>query len=192
MVCFVLPVSCLVAVVLTVNLSPLLFCDWKNATGTSRGALNRHSLSHGHLQCVEQAVTFIAVMEEKRQSIKSKLSDLYDKEVQQNTKAPICIIDVLQFLTKQGLALRGHTWNKGTKRESGNFNTLIDLMAKYHVPSCIPNVLNSPRNARYLSPRIQNELILINGDLIQKSIVVECNASLFLSVMLDRQLMYLW
>jgi len=36
-----------------------------------------------------------------------------------------------------------------------------------------------------LSPRIQNKLILINGDLIQKSIVVECNASLFWSDKLD-------
>ena len=93
---------------------------------------------------------------------------------------------MLQFLTKQGLALWGHTWNKDTKRESGNFTTLIDLMAKYS-SELHSHVLNSPRNARYLSPRIQNELmlILINGDLIQKSIVVECNASLFWSVMLD-------
>ena len=57
-------------------------------------------------------------------------------------------------------------------------------MAKYS-SELHSHVLNSPRNARYLSPRIQNELILINGDLIQKSIVVECNASLFWSVMLD-------
>ena len=104
------------------------FCDWKNVTGASRGALNRHSLSQGHLQCVEQAVTFIAVMERKKPSIKSRLSDSYDKQVQQNTKALISIIDVIQFLTKQGLALRGPTWNKSTRRENGNFTTLIDLM----------------------------------------------------------------
>ena len=41
------------------------------------------------------------------------------------------------------------------------------------------HLLNSARNARYLSPQIQNELILINADLIRKSIIVECNTSLF-------------
>ena len=41
------------------------FCDWKNAVGTSRGTLNRHSSSRSHLQCLEQAVTFIAVMDKK-------------------------------------------------------------------------------------------------------------------------------
>ena len=72
-------------------------------------------------------------MERKKPSIKSRLSDSYDKQVQQNTKALISIIDVIQFLTKQGLALRGPTWNKSTRRENGNFTTLIDLMAKYSV-----------------------------------------------------------
>ena len=123
-------------------------------------------------------------MERKKPSIKSRLSDSYDKQVQQNTKALISIIDVIQFLTKQGLALRGPTWNKSTRRENGNFTTLIDLMAKYSV-ELNSHLLNSARNARYLSPQIQNELILINADLIRKSIIVECNTSLFWSIMVD-------
>ena len=45
------------------------FCDWKNAYGSSRGALNRHSLSQTHQHCLEQAVNFIAVVEKKKQSI---------------------------------------------------------------------------------------------------------------------------
>ena len=35
----------------------------------------------------------------------------------------------------------------------------------------------------YLSPKIQNEFITINGDMIRKSIVDKCNSSLFWSVM---------
>ena len=46
-------------------------------------------------------------------------------------------------------------------------------------------IFNSPKNARYLSPKIQNEFITINGDLIRKSIVDECNASLSWSQMAD-------
>ena len=49
-------------------------------------------------------------------------------------------------------------------------------MAKYSV-ELNSHLLNSARNARYLSPQIQNALILINTDLIRKSIIVECNTS---------------
>ena len=157
------------------------FRDWKNATGKSRGALYRHSSSCGHLQCNEQAVTFLAVTDKKTLSIKSQLSASYDK---QNTGALLSVIDVIQFPMNQDLALRGHHWNKGIKREDGNFSTLIDFVAKYN-SDLNSHLHSSARNARYLSPKIQNELISINGDLIRKSIVEECNASLFWSVMVD-------
>ena len=60
------------------------FKDWSSATGTSHGTLCRHSSSHCHLRCKEQAVAFIAVMERRRPSVKSQLSDAYSKQVEQN------------------------------------------------------------------------------------------------------------
>ena len=39
------------------------FHNWKNAVGTSHSKLNRHFESQTHKQHVEEAVTFIAVME---------------------------------------------------------------------------------------------------------------------------------
>lgn len=61
------------------------FCNWKDATGATRGSLNRHSSSHTHQQCVEQAASFRGVIEKKADSIKSQLSVAYDKQVQINT-----------------------------------------------------------------------------------------------------------
>ena len=103
------------------------FRDWKNATGSSRGCLNRHNSFCKSHQCAEQAVSFIAVMEKRRMSIRSQLSADYDKQVQENAKALMAIIDVIQFLTKQGLALRGHHWNKVTRGKDGNFSAFIDI-----------------------------------------------------------------
>lgn len=160
------------------------FRDWKNAVGTARGTLNRHSSSQNHIQCQERAIAFIAVMEKRKLSIKSQLSSVYDNQVQKNAKALVAIVDIIQYLVRQGLALRGHTWNKETKREGGNFSTMVDFVAKYS-PELSSHLTSSARNARYLSPRIQNEFISINGDLIRKAIVEECNASLFWSLMLD-------
>ena len=80
--------------------------------------------------------------------------------------------------------MRGSNWDKSAKREDGNFSRLLDLLSKYS-PELKSHLLHSPKNARYLSPKIQNELIAINGDMIRKSIVDECNSSLFWSIMAD-------
>ena len=80
---------------------------------------------------------------------------------------------------KQGLGLRGsNNWDKSAKREDGDFLSLLDFLSSYS-PELKSHVHNSPQNARYLSPKIQNEFITINGDMIRKSIVDECNSSLF-------------
>ena len=62
--------------------------------------------------------------------------------------------------------------------------TLINFVTKYS-PTLSSRLQKSAKNARYLSPKIQNELIAINGDLIRDSIVKECSTSLFWSVMVD-------
>ena len=154
------------------------------ATGASRGALNRHSASHTHQQCVELAAGFRGVVEKRADAIKSQLSEAYDKQVQANTAALLAIVDSILFLVKQGLGLRGSNWDKTSKKEGGNFSHLLDFLSKYS-PELQSHISHSPRNARYLSPQIQNELIAINGDMIRKSIVDECNSSSFWSVMAD-------
>lgn len=160
------------------------FCNWKNATGATHGSSNRHSSSHTHQQCVEQAASFRGVVEQKADSIKSQLSVAYDKQVQINTAALLAIVDSILFLIKQGIGLRGSNWDKPSKREDGNFSHLLDFLSKY----CLElqsHIAHSSRNARYLSTKIQNEFIAINGDMIRKSIVAECNSSRFWSIMAD-------
>ena len=80
--------------------------------------------------------------------------------------------------------MRGGNWDKADKSEDGNFTSLLELMKKYS-PELKSHLQNSPRNARYLSPKIQNGFIMINADIIRKLIVDECNTSLFWSIMVD-------
>ena len=93
----------------------------------------------------------------------------------------MAVIGVIQFLTIQSLALRGHHWNKDTRREDGNFSAFMDFLAKYNA-ELNSHLLRSPQNVGFLSPKIQNEFACINGELIRKSIVQECNDPLFWSV----------
>ena len=64
-------------------------------------------------------------------------------------------------------------------KDNGNFSTLINFVAKYN-PELNAHLQKSAKSARYLSPKIQNEL---SGSLICDAIVKEC---LFWSVMIDK------
>ena len=127
-------------------------CNWKNAVG-SRGKLNHHAESQSHKESSEKAARFIAIMDKKELSIRSQLSEEYDRQVQVNTRALLAIIDCIQFLVKQGLGLRGSDWDKSTKRENGNFSRLIDFLSEYNA-ELKSHLQSLSRNARYLSPKI--------------------------------------
>lgn len=65
------------------------FHNWKNAVGSTHGKLNHHSDFKTH----KRLVSFIAVMDNNRQSMKSQLSEAYDEQVKMNMKALVLIID---------------------------------------------------------------------------------------------------
>ena len=70
------------------------------------------------------------------------------------------------------------------QREDGNFDYFIQWKSRFDtILSSYRNT--SPRNARYLSPHIQNELISCLGDEIRYCIVNLIDKSKFYSVMAD-------
>ena len=69
--------------------------------------------------------------------------------MQANTAALLAIVDSIQFLVKQGLGLKGSNWVEGSKREDGNFSSLLDFLSKYS-PELKSHILHSPKNARYI------------------------------------------
>lgn len=125
----------------------------------------------------------IAVVEKRIPSIKSHLVSTYDQQVERNTKALSSIIDALQFTITQGIAQRGHHWNKDTKRENGNFRMLVDLIANYSL-ELNAHLLNSAKMHVTCPPRFKMSSSQF-GNLVRQSIVKECNESLFWSVMAD-------
>ena len=82
-------------------------------------------------------------MNKTQKSARSQLSQAYDNN-QVNTRALTVIIDSIQFLVKQGLALRGSNWDKAANSEDGNFTSLLELMRKYS-PQLKSHLENSPR-----------------------------------------------
>ena len=88
---------------------------------------------------MEQAASFLAVMNKAQKSVRSQLSQAYNNQVQLNTRAPTVIIDSIQFLVKQGPALRGGNWDEADKSEDGNFTSLLEFMKKAQSKAKIPS-----------------------------------------------------
>lgn len=159
------------------------FTDWKNACGDKRGRFNNHARSECHLTSMERAEAFLAVAKQGKPSVLQYLSKTYQNKVTRNTKSMLSIIDVILALGCRGLPLRGD-WDEKVKKDLGNFHFFIDWKSK------MDNDLNqhlqtAPRNAKYLSPKVQNELISCIETEIRESIVQKLNNSKFLSIMAD-------
>ena len=84
------------------------------------------------------------------------------------------------FCGRQCIALRGDVKNTETPGNPGNFLALLKVLATYD--DALRNHLKTPamRNATYISPQSQNDLIEVMGKQISRSIVDDINASPFI------------
>jgi len=100
------------------------------------------------------------------------------------------------FCGREGIPLRGHS-QTGTLAlpdgdpavNDGNFRALLgfriyagDVALKEHQLSCM-------RNATYISPKIQNQIVATCGDIIVEDIIHRINLSGFFSVLSDERQM---
>ena len=89
------------------------------------------------------------------------MQDLMDKEKNKWREILHSVVEVIKFLCKQNLPLRGHHEDSNS-RNQGNFYKTLKFIAKYNAVikkhlSVIQ--LSSKGMTTYLSPTIQNELI---------------------------------
>ncbi|KAM9119888.1 zinc finger MYM-type protein 1-like isoform 2-T2 [Pangshura tecta] len=109
------------------------------------------------------------------------------KEIEKNRMILRRIIDAVLFLGIQGLAFRGHREYRGLGSPStneGNFLALIKLLAKSDT-LLEQHLLRSDRNATYLSPDIQNDLIQsLSAELLSK-IVAEIKVAKYFAIIVD-------
>ncbi|XP_023763645.1 uncharacterized protein LOC111912142 [Lactuca sativa] len=92
-------------------------------------------------------------------------------------------IDTVRWLTFQAYALRGHDETPDSKNH-GNFHQLLKLLASYNDE--VANVIleKAPYNSKYTSREIQNEILSIIANKVQKHIRSEVGDS-YICVMVD-------
>ena len=96
------------------------------------------------------------------------------------------IVRAIIFLARQGLALRGHRENITASSNPGNFLALLKSYAE--VDDVLYAHLYKPRarNATYLSPTSQNQIVSVIGhDIVRANLIAEVKRAIFFAVLAD-------
>ena len=116
------------------------------------------------------AENFMRVVNREVDDIHAQIDDHHREVVRRNREVLKSIVECLLFCARQNIALRGHGIDEG------NFMALIQFRAEHD--EVLRNHLNTaPKNATYLSPQIQNELLQTCAQVLRLKIVADCNES---------------
>ncbi|XP_058202792.1 uncharacterized protein LOC131317246 [Rhododendron vialii] len=100
------------------------------------------------------------------------------EDIQKNKLRLMAMIESIGWLTLQGCALRGHDESVDSKNR-GNFIELIKFEGKLD-DNIVDVVLEkAPKNAKYISPLIQKEILHIFGNKVRKKICEEVRDAKF-------------
>ena len=138
------------------------FNDWSNIGAV----LRKHQESRDHADASQCCVSFTNIASGKQHSVYQSVTNAYQETIRRNRHVLGEIVQVILLCWRQNIALRGHI------SETSNFHSILNLLRKRD--PVLDNFLNrSPRNAQYISPQVQNELIRLIGQQIQRSILAD-------------------
>jgi hypothetical protein len=143
--------------------------DWKHIGQKIR----KHECTHSHIRS-----TMVYMHWKKDNRIDKELQDAIRKETNYWMKVLDRLVEIVLTLASCNLSFREH------RGESGNFNALVSLVAKYD-PILDELLKKAEKSTRYLSPKIQNELIEILSDAVRRAILSDIEKAPFFAVIAD-------
>lgn len=136
-----------------------------------------------HISAMIKSKAFITTVDRPATKITNVLDNRRLQNIEHNRDMLRHIINVIVYLTKQGMPLRGHDESVDS-RNRGNFLELIEVVAKYEPE--LKEHLKKHQKTSYISPSSQNELITVIGhECIRSKLVSEISSSKFFSLICD-------
>ena len=138
------------------------------------------------LIAVTYGVAFIASIEHPHQNIDARLNKERLQNIQENRYILKFCVESILFCGRQCIALRGDAEKLDMPVNPGNFLAMVRLLSN-HDP-ILKAHLEKPRlrNATYMSPDVQNQIIdVIGKQIIQKDLVNEIIHAEYYSIMVD-------
>ena len=158
------------------------FCSWNKFHEKCKN----HCSSKIHHQSMLAAETFVNSIEHPETGLIGTMDAKRIANIAQNRVILKFIIEATLFCAKQCIALRGDCEDLESSKNPGNFLSILKLMANHN--DVLHTHLYSPamKNATYISPRTQNELLNIMGrHIVLFGIVQEIKTAKFYSILAD-------
>jgi len=147
-----------------------------------------------HSFCVEYMTFFLNNYSGKSFKISAIVDNMRVQKIKENRSLLVPIIDTILLCGRLGLPFRGHRDSSSTYPKCGqlavtsgvgNFIELINFAIRRGDSTLEKHYLNHQKNASYLSPKSQNDLIQSCGNIILRNIVSEIKLSKFYSILAD-------
>lgn len=152
--------------------------NWSQALANKNG-FQRHASTNAHINAMASWKSKIHA----DNTGKTVSTNLNEKVLEQRRYYTQSIIDVISFLCKHELAIRGN-WDELSESETGLFNGFFEftLTRDAKLRECERAM---PPNITFKSPQIQNEIIEMLSIALTHQIVTEVNKAPFLTLMVD-------
>ena len=150
----------------------------------------QHNERDYHKQAVISLEEFMKVMSNKQPSIITQLNQQAMRQIESNRSKIRGIIETIILCGRQNIPLRGHR-DAATDLERdpcvshGNFWALLEFRVASGDTVLKDHLARAPANAKYTSPDIQNQVIDVLGDHIQRKIVLNIQKAKFFSAVAD-------
>lgn len=162
------------------------FRSWKKASEKFKD----HSNKLYHKQCEDASDYFLNVRSGKTIDVYSQLNTVDHEQKLANREAVKSIIETILFNAENELPLRGDN-DSGPldltklQQSEGKFRRLLRFRVEAGDSALEKHLSKAKKNAMYLSPDIQTEILEISARIIQESLVENINASESFSVLAD-------
>jgi len=138
-------------------------------------AMNSHQVSQVHLLSAELAINYQKTTLKPEASVMNRLSVERTRQVLENRQRLRAPIETVIFLCRQNLPLRGHTDSgivllESAQNNDGNFRETLRFRIQAGDTILRDHLQSAAANATYLSPMIQNEIIISCGKLLSRDV----------------------
>ena len=163
------------------------YTNWNNAIAN----FTRHQTkSPVHLLAVPKFTSFRKIyINKKSVPVNVQMNEKDRTQIEENREKLRIILRAVLFCAKQNVALRAHRDDSKHYQldgnNPGNFQELLHLICVTGNSLLENHLKNAPRNATYRSKTVQNELIQLSAQQLQKSIIKSVIDAKIYSIMAD-------
>lgn len=138
-----------------------------------------HALSQWHREAVEKSSNFLSVMNSEKKSVDVLVNQGLAHQIQSNRNKLKPILSSILFCATHDLPLRGK------KDSQAVFNDLLHFREESGDVTLADHLKTAPKNASYISHRVQNELIEITATVLRNELVDKIHLNEVFSILAD-------